>query len=159
VLNQRHQRILHCSVAAVPAFAPAERVASMQHEARDPLRVARRVGDGDRSPARDPEQCDALQAERVDQACFEARDLAGMQCPVLILRGDKTAPVAARVAQVLAALIGHARLETIPSAGHMAPVTDPGPIAAAILGHLRTAGARAGRSERHFAAEAAFRAT
>ena len=93
------------------------------------------------------------------EASFAARDLAGMQCPALILRGDRTAPVAARVAQVLAALIGHARLETIRGAGHMAPVTDPGPIAAAILGHLRTAGARAGRSEQHFAAATTFRAT
>jgi pimeloyl-ACP methyl ester carboxylesterase len=92
------------------------------------------------------------------EARFEARDLSAIRCPVLILRGDKTAPVAARVAEVLAALIGHARLETIPGVGHMAPVTDPGPIAAAILGHLRSAGARAGRSERPFA-EAAFRPT
>ena len=65
-----------------------------------------------------------------------------MQCPVLILRGDKTPPAAARVAQVLDALIGHARLETIPGVGHMAPVTDPGPIAAAITDHIRTAGTR-----------------
>jgi pimeloyl-ACP methyl ester carboxylesterase len=85
------------------------------------------------------------------EASFAAHDLARVQCPVLILRRDQAPPVAARVAEVLAALIGHARLETIPGVGHMAPVTDPGRIAAAITHHIRTAGARAGRSERHSA--------
>ena len=85
------------------------------------------------------------------EASFAAHDLARVQCPVLILRRDQAPPVAARVAEVLAALIGHARLETIPGVGPMAPVTDPGRIAAAITHHIRTAGARAGRSERHSA--------
>ena len=78
------------------------------------------------------------------EASWDAHDLARMQCPVLILRGDKTPPVAARVAQVLATLIGPARLETIPGFGHMAPVTDPGRIAAAITDHIRTAGSARG---------------
>ena len=85
------------------------------------------------------------------EACWDAHDLARMHWPVLILRGDKSPSAAARVAEVLAARIGHARLETIPGVGHMAPVTNPEPIAAAIADHIRGAGPGAGRSERHSA--------
>ena len=82
------------------------------------------------------------------EAAWNADELAGMRCPVLILRGDRSPPVAARVAEILAARIGSARLSILQGAGHMAPVTDPRLVAAAIQGHIRRADARAERSER-----------
>jgi pimeloyl-ACP methyl ester carboxylesterase len=105
----------------------------------------------DERPAAERAQFSRLADKVIDdfRLLFEAsfEDLAAIRCPVLVLRGDETVPVAARVAEIVAARIGHARLKTISGAGHMAPVTDPGPIAAAIISHIRTAGTRAGRSE------------
>jgi len=60
--------------------------------------------------------------------------------PVLILRGDRSPPAAARVAEILADLIGHARLVTVAGVGHMVPVTDSGLIAATIREHIRASG-------------------
>jgi len=72
-------------------------------------------------------------------AAWEADAFKRIRFPVLILRGEKSPPVAGRVAEILSTLIGHARLHTVAGAGHMAPVTDPGLIAAAILGNLHSA--------------------
>ena len=80
------------------------------------------------------------------EASWSAGDLTRMAFPTLILRGDKSPPAAARVAEVLAALIGTTRLRTVAGAGHMAPVTNPKPVAAAILDHIRTTSADAERS-------------
>jgi pimeloyl-ACP methyl ester carboxylesterase len=82
-------------------------------------------------------------------AAWNAEDLGRMPFPVLILRGDTSPPVAARVAEILAGLIGAARLRTLEGAGHMAPVTDSRLVAAAIAGHIRRADARTDRSKRH----------
>jgi pimeloyl-ACP methyl ester carboxylesterase len=79
-------------------------------------------------------------------AAWDADAFDRLRCPVLILRGDRSPAVAARVAEVLAARVGNARLQTIEGTGHMAPVSNPEPIAAAILDHLRRAGADAERS-------------
>lgn len=73
------------------------------------------------------------------EASWEVSDMRRVQFPVLILRGEKSPPVAGRVAEILAGSIGSARLRTIAGAGHMAPVTGPEPIAAAILDHIRAA--------------------
>lgn len=73
-------------------------------------------------------------------ASWEADAFKRMPFPVLILRGEKSPPVAGRVAEILSTLIGHARLHTVADAGHMAPVTEPGLIAAAILGYLPSVG-------------------
>jgi len=73
-------------------------------------------------------------------ADWEADVLRSIRFPVLILRGEKSPAVAGRVAEILSTLIGHGRLHTVAGAGHMAPVTEPGLIAAAILGYLHSAG-------------------
>jgi pimeloyl-ACP methyl ester carboxylesterase len=70
------------------------------------------------------------------EASFEASRTRDVQFPVLILRGETSPPVAGRVAEILAGSIGTARLRTIAGAGHMAPVTGPRAIAAAIQDHI-----------------------
>jgi pimeloyl-ACP methyl ester carboxylesterase len=69
-------------------------------------------------------------------------DFSRLRCPVVILRGETSPPVALRVADRLAGLIPHSRLITLPKAGHMTPVTKPqsvAPVIATCIGALEHA--------------------
>jgi pimeloyl-ACP methyl ester carboxylesterase len=106
----------------------------------------------DRKPAAERAQLSRLAGKVIEdfrmlfEASWSADDLSRMALPTLILRGDASPPVAARVTDVLAALIGNTRIRTIAGAGHMAPVTGPKPVAAAILDHIRSTSADAEQS-------------
>jgi pimeloyl-ACP methyl ester carboxylesterase len=63
---------------------------------------------------------------------WNAADFSRLRCPVVILRGETSPPVALRVADTLAGLIPQSRLITIPKAGHMTPVTHPQSVAPVI---------------------------
>jgi pimeloyl-ACP methyl ester carboxylesterase len=56
---------------------------------------------------------------------WHAQSFTTLRCPVTILRGDSSLPLAFRTAEMLAALIPQARLVTVSGAAHMAPVTHP----------------------------------
>ena len=65
-----------------------------------------------------------------------ARDLPRITCPVLLAAGAESPQVAHRILDVIAARLPAASRLTIPGAGHMAPLTHPRPIAAAIAGRV-----------------------
>lgn len=67
-----------------------------------------------------------------DHSGVRARDLSRLTCPVLLVAGAQSPPVAHRILDVIAARLPAARRLTLPGAGHMAPLTHPRPIAAAI---------------------------
>ena len=67
-----------------------------------------------------------------EHAGVRARDLPRLTCPVLLVAGALSPPVAHRILDVIAARRPAARRLTLPAAGHMAPLTHPRPIAAAI---------------------------
>ncbi len=56
--------------------------------------------------------------------------------PTLVLVGARTAPRYRRMAELVAEHIPGARLEVLPEAGHMSPLTHPDAVAAAIERHL-----------------------
>ncbi len=62
--------------------------------------------------------------------------LARVDMPVLVLHGDRSPPVAAAIAEDLAARLPHAVIEVVAGAGHMGPVTHPATVAGAIARHL-----------------------
>jgi pimeloyl-ACP methyl ester carboxylesterase len=68
----------------------------------------------------------------------ECRALA---LPTLLLYGERTRPHFRRITELLAALLPSARLEVLPGAGHMSPLTHPEPVAAALAAHLERQGA------------------
>jgi pimeloyl-ACP methyl ester carboxylesterase len=53
------------------------------------------------------------------------RALAGITCPTLIIAGLNTRLPALRTAEIVAEIIPGARLDLVPGAGHMLPLTDP----------------------------------
>lgn len=57
---------------------------------------------------------------------------ASMTAPTTILHGDRSPPLAARMARRLADRLPHARTETLRGLGHMGPATSPVPVAEAI---------------------------
>ena len=59
-------------------------------------------------------------------------DLARIACPVLLIDGGATPPVVPAILAVIAAAVPQAGRLTVPGAGHMLPVTHPGPVADAI---------------------------
>lgn len=65
--------------------------------------------------------------------------LEGLEVPVLVLCGSESPPEIAAIAAVLGRRLPDCRVEAIRGAGHMAPITHPGPVAAAIEGFWRTA--------------------
>ncbi len=60
--------------------------------------------------------------------------LAGVSCPVLLMRGGETSPIIAYVNDGLARRLPNTRNVVIEGAGHMVPITHPGETAA----HLKT---------------------
>lgn len=74
-------------------------------------------------------------AVRQDEEPTAAR-LATLTPPTLLIRGELTTLAARTVVEVLHEIWPHARLEEIPGAGHMAPVTHPEPVNAHIAAHL-----------------------
>lgn len=69
--------------------------------------------------------------------------LEALHVPVLLIEGANSPPVIGAIHAALAARLPDARRETISGAAHMAPVTHPGAVAAAIRGMLaRTEKAR-----------------
>jgi O-succinylbenzoic acid--CoA ligase len=63
-----------------------------------------------------------------------------IQAPVTILTGDASEPFYRPIADALAARIPGARRIHLPDMAHASPITDPGPIAAAIRSSLAAAG-------------------
>jgi pimeloyl-ACP methyl ester carboxylesterase len=78
---------------------------------------------------------------------WNVEDFGRLKFPVAILKGDKSPPVALRVADVLDHLIPQAYLIEIPNAGHMAPVMNPRVVAPLIMEHLQFPGPRATHSD------------
>jgi pimeloyl-ACP methyl ester carboxylesterase len=66
-------------------------------------------------------------------------DHAGLRLPTVIVCGERTRAPARRVAELLHSAITGAELAGIPQAGHMSPVTHPGPVSEAIAGAVRRA--------------------
>lgn len=64
--------------------------------------------------------------------------LEAVACPVLMLRGAKSPPIIAAIQRALAARLPMATQEQVAGAGHMLPMTHPGPVAQAIAAHLMT---------------------
>jgi pimeloyl-ACP methyl ester carboxylesterase len=76
------------------------------------------------------------------EGLFAWRELDGLRAlaqPVLLLQGEHTRPVAARVVARLRALLPAAEHVVVPGAGHMGPVTHRSAINARILDFLRQA--------------------
>jgi pimeloyl-ACP methyl ester carboxylesterase len=60
----------------------------------------------------------------------------GLALPALLLHGDATRPVYRRVTELLAGFLPGAKLQVLPAAGHMSPLTHPEAIADAIAEHF-----------------------
>ena len=56
--------------------------------------------------------------------------------PVLVLIGSETVSPYRRMAEIIASHMNQARIEVVPGAGHMSPLTHPDAVAAAIAKHL-----------------------
>jgi pimeloyl-ACP methyl ester carboxylesterase len=70
----------------------------------------------------------------------DLEDYAALSLPTLILCGERSPGPSRRIVEMLAAAMPLARLERIPGAGHMSPLTHPDAVNAAIREHLsRTA--------------------
>lgn len=63
-------------------------------------------------------------------------DCRGIGVPTLVLVGARTVPRYRRMTELVAEHIPGARLEVLPEAGHMSPLTHPDVVAAAIERHL-----------------------
>jgi pimeloyl-ACP methyl ester carboxylesterase len=59
-----------------------------------------------------------------------------LRLPTLMLCGECTPRHFRRITELLAELLPAARLEVLPGAGHMSPLTHPEPVAAALAAHL-----------------------
>jgi pimeloyl-ACP methyl ester carboxylesterase len=62
---------------------------------------------------------------------------AKLACPTLCMMGQDSPEVSRRVTERLAAALPGARLEAVPGAGHLLPLTDPHVVDPAIRRHLR----------------------
>lgn len=62
--------------------------------------------------------------------------VAALDVPVLLLRGGRTTPSAAAVAEKLAAVLPSVEVRRFETAGHMGPVTHAAEVNAAIVDHL-----------------------
>jgi pimeloyl-ACP methyl ester carboxylesterase len=62
--------------------------------------------------------------------------LPQIACPVLLLEGARSPPVIAEVQSALAAAMPQAQRHVVAGAGHMLPITHPGPVADRIAGFL-----------------------
>jgi len=69
--------------------------------------------------------------------------LEALAVPVLLLEGAESPPVIAEIMEAVAARLPDARRAAIPGAGHMLPVTHPGPVAARIAAFLDCAACKA----------------
>lgn len=61
--------------------------------------------------------------------------------PTLVVRGGDTHPAMARIAEILAEFIPHARLQTVAGGSHFLPATHPAELARLLEGHVGTANA------------------
>jgi len=66
--------------------------------------------------------------------------LERLQLPVLLIGGTASPPIMGKIIAALAARLSNARRVVIDGAGHMAPVTHPGKVAAAISAFLSETG-------------------
>jgi lipase len=64
---------------------------------------------------------------------FDPGRLEALRCPVTLIRGARSEPIMAAIHAAIAARVATCRDVVIEGAGHMAPVTHPGTVAAAIL--------------------------
>lgn len=67
---------------------------------------------------------------------------AAIRAPTLLLSGERSPPDARHVATLLAGAIAGARLEVLPSAGHMGPLTHHEAFVGLIEAHLQAAASR-----------------
>jgi pimeloyl-ACP methyl ester carboxylesterase len=80
-------------------------------------------------------------APKIGQEIAAARDLRdvaalrALAVPTLLVAGEHTRQVARHIVARLAELLPDARAAVLPGAGHMAPLTHPEPLAAAIAAH------------------------
>ena len=99
-----------------------------------------------------PEGLRAYQAERIElilagtpaleddaAGLLAPGRLEALGAPVLLLEGGRSPPVIAATQAALAARLGRARRVAIEGAGHMAPITHPGPVAEALRAHVEGA--------------------
>lgn len=82
-----------------------------------------------------------------DFAAIEAEadtlaDCRSVACPTLCVMGLASPPVSMRVTELVARAIPRARLEMVPDAGHMAPLTDPHVVDPMVRRHLLAVEAR-----------------
>ncbi|MFN3954630.1 MAG: alpha/beta fold hydrolase [Pararhodobacter sp.] len=63
--------------------------------------------------------------------------LEGLTCPVLLLAGAASPPIFGAIARALARRLPMAQAQTVPGAGHMAPITHPQAVAGLIDGWLQ----------------------
>lgn len=73
----------------------------------------------------------ALFAEKTERA-----DIARIDVPTLIIRGEASPGPSRRIVEILAETLPHCRVETIAGAGHMAPITHAKSVNAVIEKHL-----------------------
>lgn len=66
-------------------------------------------------------------------------DLARLACPLLLVQGTDSPPVAGAILDVIATAVPHARRLAVAGAGHMVPITRPAPVAEAIAALAATA--------------------
>ncbi len=66
----------------------------------------------------------------------ELADYAGLGVPTTLLMGSETKKTCRRVVELLGSKLPHANLVSIQGAGHMAPLTHPDAVNAAIEGHI-----------------------
>ncbi len=66
-------------------------------------------------------------------------DYAAITCPVLVIRGADSRPVARRIAEILAGICPHGRLAEIAGASHLMIGTHPREVAALIAEHVAAA--------------------
>ena len=71
---------------------------------------------------------------------LDAGGLARIDVPVAILTGTASEPFYAPIARAVVARVPGAHLVTLDGLRHTAPISDPEPVAAAILGALTAAG-------------------
>lgn len=102
---------------------------------------------GDRAWDRLPERTRSLLADEGDSAYVDAGlgglDPGGLhrvRVPTLIVTGDASDPFYAPIAEALVEFIPGARRQVLPGMTHAAPITDPAPIAEAVLSALVAAG-------------------
>jgi pimeloyl-ACP methyl ester carboxylesterase len=82
-------------------------------------------------------------------AAVRRNDLVRIACPVLLVGGTASPPVIAAILDALAAGLPMARRVEISGAGHMVPVTHPGPVSDAIAAFLATCDAKESIDLRH----------